>query len=152
MIKISTRFRYGLRALLALAKAYPDQLVSVNQIARTQQISPKYLEQIMAQLKSGNIVKSHPGINGGYRLLHPPSKINLLDVANILEGELAVTECAKATNICQNEDLCPARKLWQNLNHAIEGVLTATTLDQLSSADIPLETEAKSTQSAPSSD
>jgi len=140
MIRISTRFLYGLRALLELAKSYPDAPVSVNQIAKLQKISPKYLEQIMSQLKAGGIVHSQPGINGGYRLLRAPSDLQLLDIAIILEGKLAITECAVASNICQNEGQCPTRKLWQKLNHSIEEILSSTTLNQIMNTEsLPTE-------------
>lgn len=128
MLKVSTRFRYGLRAMIELAEAYPEQAVSVGQIAQRQELSPKYLEQIMAQLKAAGLVLSHPGMRGGYRLSRHPDSIRITDIAYALEGDISVTDCAKNPENCKRAGICKSQNLWVRITSAIENVLSSTTL------------------------
>lgn len=89
-MKISTKGRYGLRALIYLGIRYNQEKVSVKEIAETQDISPKYLEQIFSILKKNGIVKSIQGANGGYYLDIDPEELTVYDVLNVLEGEIDI--------------------------------------------------------------
>ena len=92
-MRLSTRTRYGTRAMVELALAYPDLAVPVKDVARKQNLSAKYLEQIMSALKAADLVRSVRGMHGGYALSREPDSITLADVFHVLEGSAAPVDC-----------------------------------------------------------
>jgi len=130
-MKLSTRMRYGTRALIELASAYPDKAMSVKDVAESQSISPKYLEHIMSALKTAGIVKSVRGLHGGYVLAVPPSACHLSDVYQALEGSPAPVECVDDPRSCALCEECPTRDTWAEVKEAIMEVLEHTTLQDL---------------------
>ncbi|MFR5869327.1 MAG: RrF2 family transcriptional regulator, partial [Acutalibacteraceae bacterium] len=92
-MKISTKGRYALRMMLELALHYPDHCVSVKEIAQRQQISGKYLEQIITQLNRAGFVQSIRGSQGGYRLIKEPSQYTVGSILRVVEGNLAPVAC-----------------------------------------------------------
>ena len=130
-MQFSTKMRYGTRALVELARAYPDDNVSVREMAEKQDISAKYLEHIMAQLKTAGIVSSVRGVHGGYRLTVPPEKCDLGEVFRAVEGSPAPAECVDEPGVCPMEDECPTRETWSEMKEAINDVLEGTTLQDL---------------------
>ena len=130
-MKLCTRARYGARALVEFALAHPDNTVSVKQVAKTQRISPKYLEQIMRELKASGLVKAVRGMHGGYVLGRPPSKITLSEVFRVLEGSPALVDCVERPGVCPMEEICPTRDTWVEMSKAIMTVLEGTTLQDL---------------------
>ncbi len=130
-MKLSTKTRYGTRAMVELAVAYPDAEMSVKEIAKRQRLSVKYLEQIMMPLKSAGLVKSSRGVHGGYALTRPPSEIRLSEIYTAVEGPLAIIECLKESVGCQMREVCPTQRVWRRMNAAIAGVLEDTTLADL---------------------
>jgi len=130
-MQFSTKMRYGARALVELATAWPDRTISVREMARGQRISHKYLGQIMSALKAAGLIKAVRGVHGGYELARPPADITLGQVFQILEGSAAPVECVDKPGACQLEPLCPTRDSWAEIKSAIEGVLDATTLQDL---------------------
>lgn len=130
-MKLSSKSRYGTRAMLELALKYPDGSVSVKEMADNQTISVKYLEQIMSSLKSAGLVRSERGVHGGYWLTRSPKDITLKDVVQSLEGSSMLVECLHEPVRCPKGKNCPTREVWNELQHAMEDVLENRTLQDL---------------------
>ena len=130
-MKLSTRTRYGIRAVLELAVSYGKGPVQTKIIAQRQDISVKYLEQLMAMLKSGGFVRSIRGSKGGYMLSRPPNQITLSDVFKCLEGPVATVECLENESYCARVADCIARQLWAQVQQAIIDILQSVTLQDL---------------------
>lgn len=130
-MKFSTRARYGMRAMLDLAINGDDKLVLLKDIAARQDISKRYLEHMMTQLRNGGLVVAERGAAGGYRLARPASQIKLDEIFESLEGEIAPVECVRDRAACQRADDCVVRELWCEVSAAMRGVLQAQTLADL---------------------
>ena len=130
-MQFSTKTRYGARALVELACAWPDKTTSVREMALCQQISHKYLGQIMSALKAAGMIKAVRGVHGGYVLARPPSDITLGQIFRALEGSAAPVECVDKPGSCRLEPVCATRDSWVQVKDAIEGVLDVTTLQDL---------------------
>lgn len=130
-MKISTRTRYGIRAVLELAENYHKGPLQLRIIAGRQDISMKYLEQIMAILKSGDFIRSIRGPRGGYMLAKAPNQIKLSDVFDCLEGHVTTVECVENENYCTRSIDCIAKQLWQQVHRAMRSVLQSVTLQDL---------------------
>ncbi len=130
-MKLSTNCRYGIRALLEIARHYGELPVKRKEIARNQEISLSYLENILLMLKSNNLVDSIRGAHGGYILTRAPDKINLYDIFKALEGVLAPVSCLTNPLSCGRFDGCVTRSVWQELKIANEQVLQKTTIQDL---------------------
>ena len=118
-MKLSTKGRYGLRALIDLALYSDQEAVSIQSISTRQHISDSYLEQLMRKLKKEGLVCSIRGAQGGYRLARPAEKISVGDVLRALEGSIEAVSCGEGNEHCQGEDLCVARYVWQEINKSI---------------------------------
>ena len=151
-MKVSTRVHYGLRAMTELARSYADErLVSISEIARSEDLPLAYLEQLVGELRRAGLVEGTRGVRGGYRLARPPSAITVGDVYRVLEGEVAPVECTAEDYLpgsCLREPVCLSRSIWDRVQHAILAVLDSTTLDDLLKTEVrpraaqfvPLET------------
>jgi Rrf2 family protein len=130
-MKLSTRTRYGVRAVIELAANDSKKPVQLKIIAQRQDISVKYLEQLMNALRSGGVVHSIRGARGGYILAKPPNQIKLGDVFNCLEGNVITTECVEDEDYCRRAADCAARLLWIQVEDAIKNVLDSVTVQDL---------------------
>jgi len=130
-MKLSTRTRYGIRAILELAQKSGRAPLQIKIIAKHQDISVKYLEQLMTILKSAGFVRSIRGSKGGYILAKAPNQIKLSDVFNCLEGSIATIECVENELYCPRVADCIARQVWVQVQEAITNVLQAITLQDL---------------------
>ena len=130
-MKLSTRTRYGTRALFELAKSYGKGPLQIRIIAAQQDISGKYLEQLMAILKSAGLVRSVRGAKGGYILAKAPNQIKLSEVFDCLEGPVATVECVENDSFCARVADCVARQVWMQVQEAIMNVLQSITLQDL---------------------
>lgn len=130
-MKLSTRTRYGMRAVLELALSYEQGPLQARIIAERQNISGKYLEQLIAVLKSAGIVRSIRGPHGGYVICKRPSEIKLNEIFTVLEGPVTITECLEHADICQFHADCATRRIWTEMHRAITGVLESKTLQDL---------------------
>jgi len=130
-MKISTRGRYGTRALLELALHRGEEPVPLRDIARRQQIPLHYLEHIITPLISAGIVRSTRGPRGGVSLAKIPEEIKLSEVIELLEGSIAPTECVDNPSVCNRSEFCVTRDIWGELKEAMGGVLESTTLQDL---------------------
>ncbi len=130
-MKLSSRSRYGFRALLELAIAHGSGPLQIRMIAERENISNKYLEQLIAMMKSAGLVKSVRGPKGGYLLAKAPNEIRLSKVFTTLEGPLVVGECLEHAEYCPRCTDCVTRQVWSDMHNAIMGVLESMTLQDL---------------------
>ena len=130
-MKLSTRGRYGTRALLELALHQGGTPVLLRDIAERQQISLPYLEHLITPLIAGGIVRSTKGPRGGVLLVKAPEEIKLSEVIQILEGSIAPAECVTNPRVCTRSEFCVTRDIWDELKRVIDGVLESTTLQDL---------------------
>jgi Rrf2 family protein len=130
-MRLSTRTRFGARALAELAAAPPNNVVSLREIAEKQRIAVKYLEQIVNRLKRAGLVRAVRGMHGGYALARPPGRITLKEVCEVLEGSFSVVDCVDHPGSCLLEDVCPTRETWAEMKGTMMGVLERTTLEDL---------------------
>lgn len=130
-MKLSTRTRYAVRAIIELAQHDSNRPLQLKIIAQRQDISVKYLEQLMAILRSAGFVRSIRGSKGGYLLARAPNQIKLNEVLHRLEGTVATVECVENEDYCSRSADCASRYLWVQVEQAIEKVLEAITLQDL---------------------
>ena len=130
-MKLSTRGRYAVRAMLDLALQSGDSPTLVKDISERQQISRLYLEQLFTRLKAAGLVRSVRGPRGGFMLTRPPREIRLGDIVQAMEGSMAPVECVDTTMLCSRADSCVTRRVWAEVKEATDRVLTATTLEDL---------------------
>jgi Rrf2 family cysteine metabolism transcriptional repressor len=130
-MKLSTRSRYGLRAVLELALEYGNKPLQIKTIAAREDISNKYLEQLMSTLKSSGIVRSIRGPKGGYILAQAPSEIKLSKVVMALEGPLVIVDCIEHPEFCVRCTDCVTRQVWTEIHNAMTNVLESQTLQDL---------------------
>jgi len=129
-MKISTKIRYGLRMLINFAMKYGQGVSQLSDVAKNENVSEKYAEQIVRLLKLNKILISHRGAKGGYTLSMPPSKINVLMIWEALDGELNIIDCLRDAD-CSRFDLCVTRIVWEKLNKNIKETLRNITLQEL---------------------
>lgn len=129
-MKISTKGRYGLRVMIHLARNYSESYISIKKIATEQEISSKYLEQIIHLLNKAGLVESTRGSHGGYRLIRDPSKIYLGEILRALEGELDIVGCLKK-EVCEKQASCVSQKLWKRIETSILDIVDKETLYDL---------------------
>jgi Rrf2 family transcriptional regulator, cysteine metabolism repressor len=134
-MKVSTRVHYGLRAMTELARSYgDDRLVSIAEIARSEDLPLSYLEQLVGELRRAYLVEGTRGVHGGYRLARPPAEITVGDVYRVLEGEVAPVACTAEDYLpggCPRDAVCLSRSIWERVQRAVLDVLDATTLADL---------------------
>lgn len=133
MMKLSTKGRYGIRAMFDLAMRHGTGPIPLRSIAERQEISEHYLEQLIASLRKAGLVKSVRGAHGGYMLIKEPKEITVGEVIRTLEGPIAPTDCVsdECDHSCQNTDDCVTRIIWERLKESIDEVLDDITLDDL---------------------
>jgi Rrf2 family protein len=130
-MKISTKIRYGARAMLELASHYGEGPIELKEIAKKEDISLKYLEQVINPLRGAGLVKAVRGSKGGYSLAKPPSEICLYDVVETLEGPLNLLECLRDPKVCQKVPSCVTRDIWQEVSEAISKIFYSVTLEDM---------------------
>jgi Rrf2 family protein len=131
MLKLSTKARYSLRAMIELALHEGEGPLQLREVAKAQRISPKYLEQLAMSLRNAGLVSSARGPHGGYQLSRPAETITALDIVGAVEGPLGLLDCLTRASVCDRTDTCAARALWQRTTQAIEEVLAQTSLSEL---------------------
>ena len=131
-MKISTKGRYALRLMLDLALHDTGENIALKTIAKRQEISGKYLEQIIGILTKAGFVKSVRGSSGGYRLSKKPEEYTVGDILRLTEGSLAPVSCVEnGTVACDKAETCVTVSVWKELNDAINGVVDNITLADL---------------------
>lgn len=130
-MKISTRGRYATRAMMELAIRQDSLPVKLKDISEAQRISLKYLENLFRVLKNAKLVVSVVGKNGGYLLAKQPGEIKVLDIIEVMEGDLAPVECVGNSKYCKYMDDCLTRVIWEKVDKAVKEVLSSTNLQDL---------------------
>lgn len=126
---ISTKGRYGVRAVFVLAQKYTEGPQSIKSIAQDQSISETYLEQLFATLRKSGIVKSTRGASGGYILAEEPSKITVGAVLQALEGPLAPADCV--TGGCESSGGCATHSIWMRIYEGINQVVNSISFQDM---------------------
>jgi len=131
-MKLSTRARYGLKAMVDLAVDYGKGPVSTASLAKRQGNSEAYLEQIMGMLRRAGLVSSLRGASGGSVLAREPAKISVAEILLALEGDTCLVNCVgKGASLCERQSCCSTRSLWQKLQNRIDEVLEQTSLEDM---------------------
>lgn len=130
-MKISTRGRYGLRAMLELARCRGDSPVLMSTLAEREGLSRKYLHALLTALKSAGLVQSVRGAGGGFVLSRDPSEMRLSEILGALEGPVSLVDCVVDKRACSRASGCTARGVWQELSRAIDSMLDSMTLEDL---------------------
>lgn len=133
MLKLSTKGRYGVRAMFDLAQHTDEGPISLKSIAERQDISEHYLEQLISPLRKAGLVKSVRGAQGGYMLGKDPEKIRVGDIIRVLEGPIAPTDCVaeEGPDCCSKAEYCPTRSIWVKVRDSIANVLDSITLETM---------------------
>lgn len=130
-MKLSTRTRYGVRMMLALAAREGEGPVFLKEIARSEDISEKYLSQIIIPLKAKGLLAAFRGAHGGYILGRPASEIRLREIVEPLEGDLRLVECVGNPKTCRRSARCVTREVWEGMSSRLLEYLDSLTLEDL---------------------
>ena len=133
-MKVNTKVRYGLRAILQIAEQYGGDPVPISAIAENQEISGKYLEQVVGSLRRANLIVSRKGVRGGYTLGRTPGDITLWDVISALDAHPAPVDCVPDPKSCDRASDCLTRSIWTLLDARLKEFWTGFTLADLVSA------------------
>ncbi|MDI6857476.1 MAG: Rrf2 family transcriptional regulator [Dehalococcoidia bacterium] len=130
-MKLSTKGRYGARAMLDVATHSDEGFCHLKDIARRQEVSKKYLEHLVTRLEASGLLRTARGAGGGVALAKAPSEITLLDILHALEGSLAVAECVDRPEICSRSPNCATRDVWIELGGMVSEFLKSISLEEL---------------------
>lgn len=130
-MKLSTKARYGSRALLEIALHEGNTPVQLKDIAEKQEISLPYLEQLIKPLVTGGYIRTLPGHKGGVFLIKNPSDIKMIDIIQLYEGSIALVPCVDDPDLCDRSSTCVTRNVWSELKDAMSDVLDSKTLQDL---------------------
>ncbi len=136
MITLSKKTRYAMIALIKLAKEYGKGPVLISEIAESEQLPQRFLENILLELKKMGILGSRLGKTGGYFLIRKPNEVSLDEIVRHFEGSIAMLYCISEKSyqpceFCKREDDCKIRLVFKEIRDNTLGVLSKTTLDQL---------------------
>ena len=127
-MKLSTRSRYGTRMMLDLAQHYNEGPIQAGLIAKRQDISVKYLEQLIIPLKKANLIRSVRGPKGGHLLARPPREISIGQVVEVLEGGIDLSLCVGDADVCGKSEECLIRSTWEEATRAMYHKLNSVSL------------------------
>ncbi len=130
-MKLSTKCRYGARAIIEIARGTGEEPVKRKTIVDNQGIPDSYLKNILISLKNAGVIKALRGAGGGYILSRPASEITFLEIFRALEGEIALVECLNYPDTCDRVNSCSTRDIWKKMTEAHEGVLDKITVKEL---------------------
>ena len=130
-MKLSTKGRYGIRLMVDLALHHGEGQILLKDIAERQEISEKYLWQLIPPLKNAGLLSSTRGAHGGYMLTKPPAQITLKDIVIAVEGSMCLVDCVDNPSVCSRADTCASRDVWCEISEKILQALEAITLEKL---------------------
>ncbi len=130
-MRLSTRSRYGVRLMLALGASEKKGPIFLKDIARAEEISEKYLSQIIIPLKAKGLVTTFRGAHGGYILSRPASEIRLREIIEPLEGDLCLVDCVTNAEVCHRSTECATREVWAAMSSLLLDFLDTVTLRDL---------------------
>ena len=131
-MKINTRARYALRMMLDINKHGTEKPVPLRDVAERQDLSKRYLDQLAMALRNASLLRSVPGMRGGYNLARPANEITLLDIIQSVDGPVDIIDCLGDKDVCNRTKNCECRSVWGSLNNAIINVLSNHNLEDLS--------------------
>lgn len=140
-MRYTTKTEYGVVCLIYMTQNYPNQ-VTIKDMANTEQYSITYIEKILQNLRSAGIVQSHQGIRGGYTLARHPSKINLKEVLEALEGGTYDSFCESSNQekiVCRRVSMCGARPVWKKTKELLDKFFSTITLDVIAKDEKEVE-------------
>ena len=129
-MKLSTKGRYGVKAMVELAINYGGAPLSIKTISKRQNISEYYLEQLFSPLRKAKLITSIRGAQGGYVLSREPKDITVAEIKYVLEGPIEIAECIDGVS-CDNLDCCATRLLWAKIKNSIDDVMKSVTLQDI---------------------
>ena len=137
MIRLSTKGRYGTRLMLNLAHHYDDgqRTVILKDVSTDEEISIRYLEQIIIPLKINRLVKSIRGAGGGYTLSKDPAEIKLSEILHALEGSCCLVECIEDPDFCNRIETCPTFEIWKGASELLKNYFGNISLRDLVELD-----------------
>lgn len=138
-MQLSTKVRYAARAMIEIARSYKDEPLQLNDIACKQDISVKYLEQIMSPLRARGFVRTQKGSRGGYHLAVKPESITLYDIVVSVDGTIAPVSCVDNEASCDRSKNCVTKNVWSRMRDAMQKELQAKTLAELISEQEDLD-------------
>ena len=130
-MRLSTRGRYGTRLMVDLAQHYADGPIPLAAIAKRQDLSAKYLEQLIILLKGAGLIRSVRGRSGGYMLARKPEEISVGEIVETLEGKLSVVDCVLEPELCYRAIECPTRDIWVGMTEMIKKQLFSLSLGNI---------------------
>jgi Rrf2 family protein len=130
-MKLSTRARYGVRLMVALAFNYDKGPVFLKDVAKGENISEKYLSLIIIPLRRMGLVNSIRGAHGGYLLAKDPSQITMKEIIDVLEGDCSLVDCVRNPSACPRVPICASHDIWEIIGGKISETLNSVTLDML---------------------
>lgn len=130
-MKLSTKGRYGLKAMFELSLNQENGPVPLKFIAKKQNISDQYLEQIFSKLKKSGLVQSVRGAQGGYLLAKEANKITVGDILTVLEGPISLSDCVLDEDVCENSSMCVTKVVWEKMKKGIDEVVNSITLQDM---------------------
>lgn len=137
-MKFNTKVRYAVRTMIEISLGESGIGIYQKDIAKNQEISVKYLDQIIPPLKVAGLITNIRGKKSGYNLTRKPSEITILDIHNAFEPGLCIVDCLELTYECKREEGCVARGIWKNLNNKITEYLKSITLEDIKKEQIAL--------------
>lgn len=130
-MKVNTKVRYGLRAILQIADNYGGDPVPISAISESQEISGKYLEQVVGTLRRADLIQSRKGVRGGYTLARAPEEINLWEIITALDSHTTLVDCVMEPEVCDRSDDCLTRSIWTLLSARMEEFWSSFKLSDL---------------------
>jgi len=140
-MKLSTRAKYGIHAMLDLAQRCGAGPQSIKLIAERQGVPEQYLEQLIALLRREGLVNSVRGAQGGYLLSKSPGEITMAELMRVLEGPISLSNCLEDQDCCDRSGVCSARRVWERLSKSIDQVLHSVTLEDMLEDHMRLQAE-----------
>ncbi len=131
MVRVSTKVRYALRAVVEIAVRGSSSPIPIREFAKSQGISPKYAKQLLRHLSKAGIVTGYPGAGGGYVLAKDPDQITVHDLFVALNGAVTFAPCVRDKKICSQSKSCKVRLFWKSLNENFEHLLKSITIGDL---------------------
>jgi Rrf2 family protein len=130
-MKINTKIRYGIRTMIEIGLNWEGEGVFQKEISRNQEISFKYLDQIISALKASGLILNSEGRGSGYRLSREPESITVYDVYKAFENDLCVVDCISAGSDCNRDQICPTKDFWHQFNQHMVDFMESTSIGDL---------------------
>jgi Rrf2 family protein len=146
---ISCRGRYATRAMLDLAAADPSTPLPLGRIAERQEISRKYLQQLMSELRRAGLVRVVKGVKGGFMMSRDPHEVTVGDILRALEGDLGVVECVRFQDLCPRKADCSTHDIWSEANRVLERYFDSISLGRILAGEVSFDLDSETATPPP---